>query len=104
MTDPANVPPSRPPLRVWPGILAAALVLIARFVVPLVVGDAGAGILGGLAAGTLLLLGDGTPLVGAVTPISQVIGPEQPDGGQVQILHFTGTPAGLPSGGALRRR
>jgi hypothetical protein len=52
-------------------------------------------VLGGLGAGTLLLLPDGSPLVGAVTPVSPVIGPEQADGGQVQILHFTGTPAAL---------
>jgi hypothetical protein len=47
-------------------------------------------VLGGLGAGTLLLMSDGTPLVGAVLPVSQGIGPA--DGGQVQILHFTGTP------------
>jgi hypothetical protein len=52
-------------------------------------------VLGGLGAGTLLLLPDGSPLVGAVTPVSPEIGPEQADGGQVQILHFTGTPAAL---------
>jgi hypothetical protein len=52
-------------------------------------------VLGGLGAGSLLLLPDGSPLVGAVTPVSPEIGPEQADGGQVQILHFTGTPAAL---------
>jgi hypothetical protein len=56
-------------------------------------------VLGGLGAGTLLLLPDGSPLVGAVLPVSQRIGPEQADGGQVQILHFTGTPATLSRSG-----
>jgi hypothetical protein len=56
-------------------------------------------VLGGLGAGTLLLLADQSPLVGAVTPVSPAIGPEPPDGGQVQILHFTGTPAGFTPGG-----
>jgi hypothetical protein len=60
---------------------------------------AAAPVLGGLGAGTLLLLADQSPLVGAVTPVSPAIGPEPPDGGQVQILHFTGTPAGFTPGG-----
>lgn len=56
MTDPQPVLPSRPSLRLWPGIAAAALVLIARFVVPVVVDDGGgAGIIGGLAAGLLVI-------------------------------------------------
>lgn len=63
---------------------------------------AAAPVLGGLGAGTLLLLPDGSSLVGAVLPVSPVIGPEQADGGQVQILHFTGTPARLTAGGAQR--
>jgi len=53
--------------------------------------------LGDLGAGTLLLMPDGTSLVGAVMPVNPVIGPEAADGGQVQILHFTGTPAALPA-------
>jgi len=65
---------------------------------------AAAPVLGGFGAGTLLLLPDGSPLVGAVMPVSLVIGPEQADGGQVQILHFTGTPARLTAGSAQRGR
>ena len=61
-------------------------------------------VLGGLGAGTLLLLSDGSPLVGAVLPVSQEIGPEAADGGQVQILHFTGTPATLSRSGVRRPR
>jgi len=61
-------------------------------------------VLGGLGAGTLLLLPDGSPLVGAVLPVSQEIGPEAADGGQVQILHFTGTPATLSRSGVRRPR
>lgn len=56
-------------------------------------------VVGGLGAGTLLLLGDGTPLVGAVMPLQQEPGPQR-DGGQVQILHFTGTPGGGPPSSA----
>jgi hypothetical protein len=52
-------------------------------------------VIGGLGAGTLLEMPDGTSLVGAVLPVSQEIGPEQADGGQVQIMHFTGTAAEL---------
>ena len=40
-------------------------------------------VVGGVGAGTLLLLGDGTPLVGAVMPLQHEPGP-QSDGGQVQ--------------------
>jgi len=61
-------------------------------------------VIGGLAAGTLILLPDGSPLVGAVTPVSPLIGPEQADGGQVQILHFTGTPSSLSRSDARRSR
>ena len=60
--------------------------------------------LGGLGAGTLLLWSDGSSLVGAVLPVSTQIGPEQADGGQVQILHFTGTPASFTRSGARRSR
>ena len=52
-------------------------------------------VIGGLGAGTLLEMPDGTSLVGAVLPVSQEIRPEQADGGQVQIMHFTGTAAEL---------
>ena len=61
-------------------------------------------VLGGLGAGTLLLLPDGTPLVGAVLPVSPQIGPEQADGGQVEILHFTGTPPPLSRSGVQSPR
>ena len=61
-------------------------------------------VLGGLGAGTLILLPDGSSLVGAVTPVSQEIGPDQADGGQVQILHFTGTPNSLSRSAAQRSR
>jgi len=57
-------------------------------------------IIGGFGAGTLLQLPDGTSLVGAVLPVSQEIGPGQADGGQVQIMHFTGTPAALSKSAA----
>jgi hypothetical protein len=39
-----------------------------------------------------------------VLPVSQEIGPDQADGGQVQIMHFTGTPAQLSRVGALQPR
>ena len=61
-------------------------------------------VLGGVGAGTLLLLPDGSPLVGAVLPVSSQIGPEQADGGQVQLLHFTGTPASLVKSSPRRSR
>ncbi|HSP19034.1 MAG TPA: hypothetical protein VLQ79_05955, partial [Myxococcaceae bacterium] len=51
-------------------------------------------VIGGVGAGTLLLLPDGTPVVGAVTQLQQEPGP-QSDGGRVQILHFTGAVTGL---------
>ena len=61
-------------------------------------------VLGGLGAGTLILLPDGSSLVGAVTPVSQEIGPDQADGGRVQILHFTGTPSSFSGSAAQRTR
>jgi hypothetical protein len=61
-------------------------------------------VIGGFGAGTLLQLPDGTSLVGAVLPVSQEIGPDQADGGQVQIMHFTGTPAQLSRSGAPQPR
>ena len=48
-------------------------------------------VLGGVGAGTLIELFDGGTLVGAVMPVSRD-GPV--DGGQVQLFHFTGAPAG----------
>ena len=46
-TDP---PTPRSPLRLWPGVVAAVLLLLARFVVPLALPDAGAvGVIGGVA-------------------------------------------------------
>ena len=44
-----------------------------------------------LGAGTLILAPNGTPLVGAVMPVQQEIGPAS-DGGEVRVLHFTGAP------------
>jgi hypothetical protein len=60
--------------------------------------------LGGLGAGTLVLMPDGSPLVGAVMPVNPASGPEASDGGQVQILHFTGTPSSLSRSGAQQHR
>jgi len=60
--------------------------------------------IGGFGAGTLLQLPDGTSLVGAVLPVNQAIGPEAADGGQVQIMHFTGTPAELSRSGVRALR
>jgi hypothetical protein len=63
-------------------------------------------VLGGVGAGTLIELLDGGTLVGAVLPVSHD-GPV--DGGQVQLFHFTGAPAGGAAGlgppdqGAARR-
>jgi hypothetical protein len=61
-------------------------------------------VLGGLAAGSLLVLPDGSPLVGAVMPVSSEIPAEQADGGQVQILHFTGIPAAAARSGVRHPR
>ena len=59
--------------------------------IPSAGGERVAPVLGGFGAGTLLLAPDGTPLVGAVMPRSN--GPDAADAGQVQILHFTGSPS-----------
>ncbi|HEY1905958.1 MAG TPA: hypothetical protein VGG91_07945, partial [Myxococcaceae bacterium] len=53
-------------------------------------------VLGGVGAGTLIELLDGGTLVGAVLPVTHG-GPV--DGGQVQLFHFTGAPAGLSAPG-----
>ena len=48
---------ARKPLRLWPGIALAVIVLVLRFVVPVVVPSMGiVGVLGGLAGGVLILL------------------------------------------------
>lgn len=57
-------------------------------------------VLGGFGAGTLVLMPDGTAVVGAVMPVSHE--PGWPDGGQVQLLHFTGTPASAGLTGPAR--
>ncbi|HEV3215593.1 MAG TPA: hypothetical protein VGZ27_07710 [Vicinamibacterales bacterium] len=47
----------RKPLRLWPGVLAAALLLLVRFVIPIVVpGAGGTAILGGLAGGLAIIV------------------------------------------------
>lgn len=66
-------------------------------------GELAAPVLGGLGAGTLLLGPDGRPIVGAVMPTHS--GPSLVDGGQVQILHFTGAPVtGTPDAGGAAAR
>ena len=53
----SNEPTPRKPLRLWPGVLAAALILLVRFVAPLVVPDGGViGMLGGLAGGLAVVV------------------------------------------------
>src|SRR6266498_540189 len=48
-TTQTDEPTPRKPLRLWPGVLAAVLLLLVRFVVPIVVPDAGMfAVLGGL--------------------------------------------------------
>jgi len=59
-------------------------------------------VIGGYGAGTLLLMQDGTAVVGAVTPVSHETGPGMVDGGQVQLLHFTGNPASAGRAGRAR--
>lgn len=50
-------PKPRPPLRLWPGVVLVALMGVVRFVVPLVVPDAGpVAFLGGLAGALLIVL------------------------------------------------
>jgi outer membrane protein assembly factor BamB len=50
-------PTSQKPLRVWPGLVAAALLLLVRFVLPIIRPDAGGeAILGGLAGGLVVIV------------------------------------------------
>ncbi len=56
MTAAVNEGPFHPPLRLWPGVVAAVILLVARFGLPLVSpGAGGAAILGGM-AGSLLVI------------------------------------------------
>jgi hypothetical protein len=53
----SNEPVPRKPLRVWPGVLAAVLLLLVRFVVPIVVpGAGGTAIFGGLIGGLAVIV------------------------------------------------
>lgn len=55
--DPIEQPASRKPLRLWPGVTLAILLVLIRFVVPLVLPDSGMlGALGGLAGALLIVL------------------------------------------------
>jgi outer membrane protein assembly factor BamB len=55
--DEVDLPPARKPLRLWPGVVAAGLLLIVRFGVPLVVPDAGIlGVIGAIAAAAIIIV------------------------------------------------
>ena len=50
-------PTPRKPLRLWPGVVAAVLIVLLRFVVPLFVPDAAViGVMGALAGSMIILL------------------------------------------------
>src|SRR4029077_15532110 len=52
-----NEPTPRKPLRLWPGVLAAVILVLVRFVVPsIVLGAGGIAILGGVAAGLAVVV------------------------------------------------
>ena len=54
---PTNEPTSQKPLRLWPGVVAAVLLVLAKFVLPIVVPEAGAfGVLGALVAGLAIVV------------------------------------------------
>ncbi len=55
MTHPV-APASRRPLRLWPGVLAALLILVVRFVLPLLVPDSGGIAMLGAFAGAVIVL------------------------------------------------
>src|SRR5215471_11889847 len=57
MTDPSNAPTMRKPLRLWPGIVAVALLWLARFGLPLLVpGAVPIAVLGGVAGGLVVIV------------------------------------------------
>src|SRR6185436_10397736 len=54
---PTNEPSARKPLRLWPGVVAAVLLALLMFVVPVVIPDGMMiGMFGGVAAGLLILV------------------------------------------------
>src|SRR5437667_9015795 len=56
-TSQIGEPTPRKPLRLWPGVVAAVVLLLVRFVVPIVVpGAGGTAILGGLAGGLAVIV------------------------------------------------
>src|SRR5262245_26928891 len=58
MSTPAqSTPPSLKPLRLWPGVVAAALLLLIRYILPLALPDAGlVTVLGGLVLALIIIL------------------------------------------------
>src|SRR2546427_809429 len=56
-TTQADESTSRKPLRLWPGVVAAVLLVLVRFIVPLAVPDTGAvGMIGGIACSLAIVL------------------------------------------------